>query len=95
MALVFSRRDAIPLSTFQASSIRLDAERFVTTQVICPSTDGVRVSMFLTHCKDIMLDSSNPLLLRYGTDAGHGTLTVNKVIDEESDYLAFLSATLR
>jgi prolyl oligopeptidase len=37
----------------------------------------------------------NPLLLCYGTDAGHGTLTVNKVIEEESDYLAFLSAALR
>lgn len=37
----------------------------------------------------------NPILLRYGTDAGHGTLTVNKLIEEESDYLAFLVATLR
>ncbi|GIL09335.1 MAG: prolyl endopeptidase [Chloroflexota bacterium] len=36
-----------------------------------------------------------PILLRYGTDAGHGTLTVNKLIEEESDYLAFLAANLK
>lgn len=35
-----------------------------------------------------------PILLRYDTGAGHGTLTVNKLIEEESDYLAFLMAAL-
>lgn len=36
----------------------------------------------------------NPILLRFGTQVGHGTLTINKVIDEESDFLAFLSDRL-
>lgn len=35
-----------------------------------------------------------PILLRYDTGAGHGTLTVNKLVEEESDYLAFLMAAL-
>ncbi len=36
---------------------------------------------------------TNPLLLRYGTKAGHGTLNVNKQVDEEGDYLTFLAKT--
>lgn len=36
----------------------------------------------------------NPILLRFGINVGHGTVTVNKMIEEESDYLAFLSAHL-
>ncbi|MBN2471577.1 MAG: S9 family peptidase [Anaerolineae bacterium] len=36
----------------------------------------------------------NPLLLRFGTQAGHGTLTMNKIIEEESDFFGFLAAAL-
>ncbi len=36
----------------------------------------------------------NPILLRFGTKAGHGTLSINRVIEEESDFLAFLAATV-
>jgi prolyl oligopeptidase len=51
------------LETFQASGIEVDTERFVTTQVFYPSTDGATVSMFLTHRKDLPLDGSNPALV--------------------------------
>jgi prolyl oligopeptidase len=33
----------------------------------------------------------NPILLRFGTQAGHGTVNINKVVEEESDLLAFLA----
>ncbi len=36
----------------------------------------------------------NPLLLRFGTKVGHGTLTVNRIIEEESDFFAFLAGTV-
>jgi len=36
----------------------------------------------------------NPILLRFGTKAGHGTVNINKVIEEESDRLAFLAQTV-
>ncbi|HVU13299.1 MAG TPA: prolyl oligopeptidase family serine peptidase [Phototrophicaceae bacterium] len=37
---------------------------------------------------------TNPLLLRFGTQAGHGTVNVRKVIDEEGDFLTFLTKTV-
>lgn len=36
---------------------------------------------------------TNPLLLRFGTKAGHGTVNINKLVDEEGDFLTFLSKT--
>ena len=36
---------------------------------------------------------TNPLLLRFGTQAGHGTINVNKLVDTEGDFLAFLAKT--
>lgn len=36
----------------------------------------------------------NPLLLRFGTNAGHGTVNIHKVIEEEGDKLTFLSKTV-
>ena len=37
---------------------------------------------------------TNPLLLRYGTQVGHGTVNVKKVIDEDSDIFSFLASTI-
>lgn len=36
----------------------------------------------------------NPILLRFGTKAGHGTLNIDRLVAEESDFLAFLAATV-
>jgi prolyl oligopeptidase len=36
----------------------------------------------------------NPIVLRFGTKAGHGTLNIDRLVAEESDFLAFLAATV-
>jgi prolyl oligopeptidase len=36
----------------------------------------------------------NPLLLRFGTQVGHGTVNINKVVEEESDVFSFLASTI-
>ncbi len=37
---------------------------------------------------------THPLLLRFGTQVGHGTVNVKKMIDEESDIFSFLASTI-
>lgn len=42
-----------------------DASSYQTVQVFYPSKDGTKISMFIVHKKDIVLDGSHPLFL-YG-----------------------------
>ncbi len=53
------------LSLLHSSEIKFDVSKYQTTQVFYPSKDGTRISMFLTHRKDLPLDGNNPTLL-YG-----------------------------
>ena len=36
----------------------------------------------------------NPILLRFGTQVGHGTVNINKLVEEESDVFSFLASTI-
>lgn len=51
-------------------------------------------SLKFTAALQAAYTGENPILLRFGTQAGHSTLNVNKVIEEEADFFAFLSAHL-
>ena len=52
-------------TTCVASSTVVDADRFVTTQQFAPSSDGVRVPIFLIHRDDVVPTGDVPVLL-YG-----------------------------
>lgn len=60
------------LEVFKASEMPVDASKFETRQVFYPSTDGARVSLFITHKRGLKLDGSNPALIYAygGFDAG-------------------------
>lgn len=61
-------------SVFKAPQVRFDPSRFVTRQVFYPAKDGVKVPMFITHAKDLVLDGQNPTLL-YGYGGFNANLT--------------------
>ena len=52
-------------TSFHPPELNFDPERYATTQVFYTSKDGVRVPMFLTHKKELVLDGNNPTYL-YG-----------------------------
>lgn len=49
-------------------------DQFESKQVFYPSKDGTRISMFIVHKKDLVLDGNNPLLL-YGYGGFNISLT--------------------
>ncbi|PKK84034.1 MAG: S9 family peptidase [candidate division Zixibacteria bacterium HGW-Zixibacteria-1] len=57
--------DTGELTVFDEIKTDLDLTQFEVEQVWYPSKDGTKVSMFLTHRKDIKLDGGNPTLV-YG-----------------------------
>jgi prolyl oligopeptidase len=57
---------------FKAPPLDFDASPYVTEQVFFPSKDGTRISMFLTHRKDVARDGSNPTYLY-----GYGGFDIN------------------
>ncbi len=52
-------------TSFHPPELNFDPADYTTTQVFYTSKDGVRVPMFLTHKKEIVLDGNNPTYL-YG-----------------------------
>ncbi|MEW5925648.1 MAG: prolyl oligopeptidase family serine peptidase, partial [Candidatus Zixiibacteriota bacterium] len=57
--------DTSELTVFDEITTDLDLSQFEVEQVWYPSRDGTKISMFLTHRKDIKLDGNNPTLV-YG-----------------------------
>jgi prolyl oligopeptidase len=57
---------------FKAPPLDFDASPYITEQVFFPSKDGTRISMFLTHRKDVARDGSNPTYLY-----GYGGFDIN------------------
>jgi prolyl oligopeptidase len=53
------------LTEWFAPRIAIDRDQYITRQVWYESKDGTRVSMFLTHRKDVEQDGNNPTIL-YG-----------------------------
>lgn len=51
------------LTIFEKPDIDFDPSKYTTSQIFYPSKDGTRVPMFITHKKDMILDSNNPTLL--------------------------------
>ena len=49
----------------RSSKVSFDAGQYRTDQVFYPSKDGTKVSMFVVHRKDMLLDGRNPTIL-YG-----------------------------
>lgn len=64
------------LTPFRDSQLKFDPGVYETKQVFYRSKDGTRVSMFLTHKKDLVLDGNNPVLL-YGYGGFDISLTPN------------------
>jgi len=52
-------------TVYRQSSVAFDPAAYETTQVFCPSRDGTRIPLFLTHRKGLTLDGMNPTYL-YG-----------------------------
>lgn len=52
--------------------VKFNPDLFTTTQVFYPSKDGTKVSMFLVHKKDIVLNGENPVYLY-----GYGGFNIN------------------
>jgi prolyl oligopeptidase len=50
---------------FREAQVAFDPSQYETQQVFCPSQDGTRIPMFITHKKGLILDGQNPTLL-YG-----------------------------
>ena len=59
---------------FRESEIRFDPAEYETRQVFYTSRDGTRVSMFLTHRRDLQPDGDRPVLL-YGYGGFNISLT--------------------
>ena len=57
---------------YKAPEVRFDPSLYTTEQVFYSSKDGTRVPMFITHRKDMKLDSRNPCLLY-----GYGGFQIN------------------
>jgi len=57
---------------FFAMDLTFDPTQFIEKQVFYQSKDGTKVSMFLVHHKDLVLDGSNPTFLY-----GYGGFNVN------------------
>lgn len=54
-------------TVYQAAESVFNAEPYITEQVFYTSKDGTRVPMFIVHRKNLVLDSSNPVMLHgYG-----------------------------
>lgn len=52
-------------TVYRQSNVAFDPAAYETTQVFCPSRDGTRIPLFLTHKKGLTLDGTNPTYL-YG-----------------------------
>lgn len=55
--------DAKKMTEFFRTSMKFNADNYITEQVFYKSKDGTKIPMFITHKKDIKLDGSNPTLL--------------------------------
>jgi prolyl oligopeptidase len=51
------------LAIFEQVEAGIDTARYEAKQVHYPSSDGTRVSMFIIHPRDLMLDGDNPTIL--------------------------------
>jgi len=65
--------DTGELTIFDEIKTDLELSQFEVEQVWYPSKDGTKISMFLTHRKDIKLDGGNPTLVY-----GYGGFNVNQ-----------------
>lgn len=68
-----STNEIRPLEGWNAD-VNLDLEQYETKQVFCKSKDGVRIPIFLTYKKGVVLDGNNPVWL-YGYGGFNISLT--------------------
>ena len=59
---------------FRKPEVDFDPSQYETKQVFCPSKDGTKIPVFITHKKGIKLDGSNPTIL-YGYGGFNVSLT--------------------
>ncbi|KAG0208805.1 hypothetical protein BGX28_000348 [Mortierella sp. GBA30] len=74
------------LSIFRENKVKdFDNTLFETKQVFYESKDGTKIPMFITHRKDIVLDSSNPTFL-----LGYGGFSVSLTAAYTTAYTVFM-----
>lgn len=57
---------------YHASEVKIDTERYTTSQIFFTSKDGTKVPMFVSHKKDLKLNGKNPCYLY-----GYGGFQIN------------------